>query len=278
MGKPTRVPEGPEIRRAADTVAKVLEGRKASAVSFAFPHLQEFQDELQGQTITRVETRGKGMLIHFQGGLSVYSHNQLYGRWVTSKDDQPPKTTRQIRLSVSTSKGTAWLLSASEIAVLDEQGRQEHSYLNKLGPDPLDPRTSVPSLLEFWAQPRFSRKSVAALFLDQSFLAGVGNYLRSEILFLAGVHPTARLPQDREPLAQASLLLFRRSHKTRGITVDEELAGQLKGRGWKRAAYRHWVFNREAKPCHRCGAKILKEILAGRRLYWCPRCQAVSPG
>lgn len=267
------MPEGPEIRRAADAIAKILEGREALEVGFAFAHLQPFEEELKGRRILRVETRGKGMVIHFEGGLSIYSHNQLYGRWVTSKGD-PPKTNRQIRLRLATSKGTAWLLSASEIEVLDEEGRRDHVYLSKLGPDPLDPRCTVQTLLEFWAQPRFARRSVAALFLDQAFLAGVGNYLRSEILFVAGVYPNSRLPADRGPLAQASLDLFRQSHRTRGITNDEEIVKQLKARRLRRREYRHWVFGRQGQPCHRCSSSIVKETLAGRRLYWCPSCQA----
>lgn len=269
-----RVPEGPEIRRAADTIAKVLKGREATKVSFAFPHLQPFESELSGQTITAVESRGKGMLIHFQDGPSIYSHNQLYGRWVTTKSDEPPKTNRQIRLRISTAKGTAWLLSASEIEVLDLPGRAAHAYLGKLGPDPLDPATTVKAVLDHWAEARFSRRGVAALFLDQSFLAGVGNYLRSEILFLAGVSPHGKLPADRTALAQASLDLFRRSYATRGLTNSEDLVTALKSQGLRRRDYRHWVFSREVKACHVCGKTILKETLAGRRLYWCPGCQS----
>lgn len=254
-------------------IARILQGRPASRVSFAFAHLKSFEPELEGQTITRVESRGKGLLIHFDGGLSIYSHNQLYGRWVTSKDGQAPKTNRQVRLEVGTSRGTAWLLSASDIEVLDSEGRREHSYLSKLGPDPLNPATSAKTLLAHWAEARFSRRGVAALFLDQSFLAGVGNYLRSEILFVAGVSPRARLPKDREQLAQATLELFRRSHRTKGITNDEELVRSLKSQGLRRRDYRHWVFGRQGKPCHRCGSEVVKETLAGRRLYWCPSCQ-----
>ena len=33
------------------------------------------------------------------------------------------------------------------------------------------------------------RTFLTALYLDQSFVAGIGNYLRSEILFNAGLNP-----------------------------------------------------------------------------------------
>lgn len=266
------MPEGPEIRRAADKIARVLEGRELQRVAFAFEHLQGYEDELQGRMVSSVEPRGKGMLIYL-GDLSIYSHNQLYGRWVTTKTDDPPNTNRQVRLALATQKGTAWLLSASEIEVLDQAGRQAHSYLSKLGPDPLDPEVTEETLLQHWSERRFSRRAASSLFLDQAFIAGVGNYLRSEILFLAGLHPSSRLPEDRRALAEATIELFRRSYETGGITNDLQRVARLKSEGVRRRDYRHWVFARAGKPCYRCDGKIAKDDFAGRRLYWCATCQ-----
>jgi endonuclease-8 len=57
--------------------------------------------------------------------------------------------------------------------------------------------------------------------LDQSFIAGLGNYLRSEILFAAGLHPDLRpLDLSRKQvgdLARHTLQLSLRSYQTGGI-------------------------------------------------------------
>ena len=37
---------------------------------------------------------------------------------------------------------------------------------------------------------------------------------------------------------------------------------------------RHWVYKREGLPCRVCGTDIVLEELGGRKLYWCPYCQA----
>ena len=37
---------------------------------------------------------------------------------------------------------------------------------------------------------------------------------------------------------------------------------------------RHWVYKREGLPCRVCGTNIALEELGGRKLYWCPYCQA----
>ena len=35
-----------------------------------------------------------------------------------------------------------------------------------------------------------------------------------------------------------------------------------------------YVYRRTGRPCHVCGTPVRTEVLAGRNLFWCPRCQA----
>ena len=79
------MPEGPEIRRAADKVARVLVGNTVEHVAFGLPRLRRFEKRLSGSAVTAVDTRGKAMLTRFDNGLTIYSHNQLYGRWYTAR-------------------------------------------------------------------------------------------------------------------------------------------------------------------------------------------------
>ena len=75
------MPEGPEIRRAADVLATAVVNKPLTDVWFAFPALKPYQSALRGTRITSIETRGKALLTHFSNGLTLYSHNQLYGVW-----------------------------------------------------------------------------------------------------------------------------------------------------------------------------------------------------
>jgi len=36
-----------------------------------------------------------------------------------------------------------------------------------------------------------------------------------------------------------------------------------------------YVYRRTGQPCHVCGTTIRAGELAGRNIYWCPRCQPV---
>lgn len=71
------MPEGPEIRRAADSLEAAIKGKPLTDVWFAFPQLKPFEAQLVGQTVTHIETRGKALLTHFSHNLTLYSHNQL---------------------------------------------------------------------------------------------------------------------------------------------------------------------------------------------------------
>ncbi|MEM9189653.1 MAG: endonuclease VIII [Myxococcota bacterium] len=270
------MPEGPEIRRAADRIEKVVRGHRATEVFFAFERLRPYAAELHGRTITRIETRGKAMLSWFDDELAVYSHNQLYGRWFVRKRGLP-KTGRQLRFAMHTENGSALLYSASDISVHAREDLAEHPFLSKLGPDPLVKSTTARRIRSRLRSATFRRRRLAGLLLDQSFLSGLGNYLRSEILFDARLHPNWRpLDLDEDEvgrLARSINRITRRAYRTGGITNDAARVRTLKAAGRTRREYRHYVFARAQLPCRVCGERVEKEELGGRRIYFCPNCQ-----
>jgi endonuclease-8 len=263
------VPEGPEIRRAADRIAKVLVGERIEQASFAFEDLRPFEQSLEGSRVKSVDTRGKAMLTRFDNDLTLYSHNQLYGRWFTVRRGQLPQTRRSLRVALHTGSHSALLYSASDVDVLTSAQLETHAFLSRLGPDILDDELTAEGIVARLEEKRFMRRSLAALYLDQSFLAGLGNYLRSEILYRARLHPALR-PVDMETpahcrLARETLKISQRSYRTGGVTLTQAMR-----RGRRE---RFWVFARASKPCHECGARIQRENYSGRRLYFCPVCQ-----
>ena len=271
------MPEGPEIRRAADKISAKLRGQVVEAVWFGLPRLEPFAPLLTGRRVVELETRGKALLIHFEHGLSLYSHNQLYGRWFVRSRESYPKTNRSLRVALHTAKASALLYSASEITVLDERGLAEHPFLNRIGPDLLNRDLSAQALVERLRARPFRNRALGSLYLDQRFVAGIGNYLRSEILYFARVHPRQR-PSDLEAavqrkLAAETLVVGRRAYELGGITNSPHRVAQLKKKGLKRRSYRHAVFGRAGLPCYRCGTEIEKLSVASRRLYFCPTCQ-----
>jgi len=271
------MPEGPEIRREADLIAKRLVGKVIQRIFFGLTRLEPYRTSLIGKTIIQVVTHGKAMMIYFEGGKILYSHNQLYGKWYVSTIGNTPNTNRTLRICLSTDKHNALLYSASEIEVLEQQSLYKHSYLRKLGPDVLSSTTTSVVITERLMDRRFSSRRLSGLYLDQAFIAGIGNYLRSEILYFAGVKPTSR-PTDLnkrtvEKLAKYTLSLSVRSYRSGGITNSPSTVESLKRRGEKRSRYRFAVFDRAGEECYRCGEEIQRFEANGRRVYICSTCQ-----
>ncbi|MBK8902216.1 MAG: endonuclease VIII [Anaerolineaceae bacterium] len=272
------MPEGPEIQLAADAVAAAIVGRPTTAVSFAFDALKKYEELLTGVVVTAVQARGKAMLTRFANGWNIYSHNQLYGQWVVRDAYDFPETNRQLRLAIHNEAKSALLYSASDIAVLPDGELDSHPFLSRLGPNLLDKSVTGPQVAERLMADEFKRRRLTSLLLDQGSLAGLGNYLRSEVLFEARVHPDLRpvdcTAEQIVALAEAAVSLTRQSYRTKGITNNLALAQKLKDAGQSYREYRFWVFDRDGRSCYNCGTPIIKDTIGGRRLYYCPTCQS----
>ena len=271
------MPEGPEIRRARDELAAAIEGRIARRVLFHLPALARWNGRLDGRRVLEVECRGKAMLTHFDNGLSIYSHNQLYGRWLMVPAGKPPETGRQLRLAIHCDESWALLYSASDIEVWPREKLPEHPFLKRLGPDVLADTTTAETIRERLRNPRFSGRSLGGILTDQGFLAGLGNYLRCEILHCSGLHPTVR-PRELDTagldlLAGEISRLARQSYNTGGITNDLNRARRLMEAGAGFEDARFHVFRRAGLPCYRCGTTIVQIRQGGQGCYLCPGCQ-----
>src|SRR5690625_3367826 len=133
------MPEGPEIRRAADRLAEAVVGRPLVRAEFAFPELRRFERELPGRRIVSISARGKALLTRFDHGWTLYSHNQLYGVWKIAAAGERPTTSRSLRVALETTGAAILLYSASDVSMWPDAEVESHPFLRGLGPDVLDP-------------------------------------------------------------------------------------------------------------------------------------------
>ena len=106
--------------------------------------------------------------------------------------------------------------------------------------------------------------------MDQSVLAGVGNVYRAEVLFRARQSPfTPGRELSRETWdamwSDLRALMRQGVRDNRIVTTD--------ARRPVRRQDAHWVYRRAGEPCRVCGTEIRTQLMAGRNLFWCGRCQ-----
>jgi len=149
--------------------------------------------------------------------------------------------------------------------------------VRKLGPDPLvdDPQEGEE---RFTSVVRRKPTAIGLLLMDQNVVSGIGNVYRAELLYRARLNPHTPgrdVPEElvREIWRDWSRLL-RIGVETGQMMTMDDLSPDDYRKAMAGRDDRHWVYHRAGLPCRVCGTSIVVEEAAGRKLYWCPQCQA----
>lgn len=187
----------------------------------------------------------------------------------------PPEPIGQVRVRLLTDTAVADLRGPTACEVLEPD--EVAAVIARLGPDPLvdDSKAAEDRFVEVI---RRKPTRIGLLLMDQSVVSGIGNVYRAELLYRAGLNPHTPgrdVPEDvvRALWRDWSHLLHIGVQTGQMLTMDdlseEDYAKALSSRD-----DRHWVYRRAGLPCRTCGTNIVLEVVAARKLYWCPRCQA----
>jgi endonuclease-8 len=276
------VPEGDTIFRAARTLHRALAGRTVTRFESVYPALTRVDTDapLVGRSITSVTSRGKHLLMTFSGALTLHTHMRMNGSWHIYRSGERWHTARRdmrIVIEAEPLVAVGFNIPVAEFLTPDQIAR--HPIIQALGPDLTDPsfdRSDV--LLRIRARPE---GAIADVLLDQRVLAGIGNVLKSEVLFVAGVNPFTRAGAlddgDLIRILDAAVRLM-----TMNIAELRSLAPGMGRRttGSLDPSARLYVYGRIGKPCRRCGTAISVRKSSGdaRVTYWCPACQAERRG
>ena len=277
------MPEGDTIFRAARSLHQALAGHRVTKFDTAYAHLARVNDNgpIAGRLIERCEAAGKHVLIVFEGDLILRTHMRMNGSWhLYRHGERWWRGPQAMRVRVDTAD---WVAVAFDVPVAEFVTAKELASSDPvaaLGPDLLksgfDRGEAIRRVRAAGALP------IAQALLDQRLVAGIGNVYKSEVLFLAGVHPdtpASAVPQD---LLEQIMDLARRLLNdnvvpgTPGAIQTYRSLRRTDGRSDSFASL--WVYGRAGKPCRKCGTAIesKKMGLDARATYWCPTCQATD--
>ena len=136
--------------------------------------------------------------------------------------------------------------------------------------------------------------TIGAALLNQRILAGLGNYLRAEVLFACALNPWRKVGEltavEIKCLAETAPALARRSYLHSATAGDAERErmkqdASLVYQPGREYGTRHWVFRRTNLPCLRCAEPVrqMRQVTHGvgeeerdRIIYFCEKCQGVE--
>ncbi len=268
------MPELPEVETVVRDLRPHLVGRTIVNAKVYWrkmidtPSATGFTRGVRGNKILQITRRGKYLIFHLSSRKFMLVHLRMTGGFHLDS----PKTPRdkhmhvvfqmsdgyELRFRDTRKFGRMWLVDDPELVI------------GKLGPEAPDIATQ-----EFHTLFEKRRGYLKPLLLDQTFLAGLGNIYVDESLWYARLHPLRRAEtltrEERTRLHRAIHQVLKRAIAMGGTSIDVMYKRVNGASGGFQNSLR--AFDREERPCRRCGTLIVKDIVGQRGTHFCPTCQ-----
>ncbi|MHC4416288.1 MAG: DNA-formamidopyrimidine glycosylase family protein [Planctomycetota bacterium] len=276
------MPELPEVERARAIAETVAAGRKIVKVScrpdeivYEGTRLQTVRKALRGGKVLRVHRRGKHIWFELDRRPCPCFHFGMTGGFRTPGD-------LPLKLASGGRPDTTWPPRFTKIhLVFDDAGELVMTNKRRLGRIRLrqDPPREPPiselgfdPLLDLPSPPAFRRllagrsAVIKALLLDQSFAAGVGNWIADEVLYQARIDPRRR----------ASSLSGHEARRLRKA-LESVVETAVRVNADKRRFPKRWLFHhrwgKNAEAVTAKGERIRHITVGGRTTAWVPTVQ-----
>ena len=275
------MPEGPTIRNTADALREGLDGQ--TVLRFHSPlkkaASEGWTEKIVGQRVRDVRSHGKNLFIDFDNDWTLYTHMLMWGAWHVYAPNEPwSRDERKARIVLETTTHVSVLFSAPVVELVHASQMAAHRTA-ELGPDLLAEHFDAAQVAELRRRVQEQGDApIGEVVMNQTVMAGIGNILKSEILFAAGIHPlrpASGLDDDEfARFVATSRDMMRRSYDTKGFVqvflppVLQQATGKL-----------GYVYGRSGQVCMRCGGTIamVRQGEMQRMTFFCPFCQPIDP-
>lgn len=277
------MPELPEVETVCRVMRSALVGVRVveadvtpDPIVFSGHAAKDIQHAFVGRVVTAVGRRGKYFWLELGGrGPHVLGHLGMSG-WVREVGGPSARLQSQGAAPLDDAAGRPRF---AKLRLVTEAGRsvvytdprrfgrlwlaetpEEDPRIAQLGPDAFD---ALPKATELAAT--FARRSraVKAVLLDQTVLAGIGNWIADEVLYQAGIAPA----RSASSLGPDEIAALRRA--IQGVLRHAVRVGADHERFPK-----HWLFEHRwggDKGSTRIGRHaIVREVVGGRTTAWVP--------
>jgi formamidopyrimidine-DNA glycosylase len=272
------MPELPEVETICRGLRARVTGCRIVEVRVLEPRLRtrvgaDFAAKLAGRVIADVRRRAKYILIVLENDWVWLSHLGMSGKLIWVEESRPREKHDHIvakleggyelRFHDPRRFGLSLVVSPADLDALPQ--------MRALGLEPLDNNFDGAYL---YALARNSRRRIRDLLIDQTVVAGLGNIYANEILFHAGVRPTARawkLGRARvERIAELAPKILSEAIRWCGTSVSDYRDAEDRYGEFQNHLR---VYDREREKCKACSGTIKRVSIGNRSAFFCPKCQ-----
>ena len=278
------MPELPEVETLKRDLDREVVGKRVKTVEVSgmrsirrHPNKKHFIAKLEGRKIDGVERKGKYLLFKLDGGDVLVAHLGMSGQLLRAKGSKEPVDKHTHVVFTFTQGGQLRFLDPRTFGELfvttPDELEAQVPELAHLGFDPVD---DMMSWTRFGELLTVRKAKLKVLFMDQKFVAGIGNIYSDEILFAAGLRydrsSDSLSSQEVRRLYRAMVETLQEAIKHRGSSLADQQYRDLFGEPGEYQTL-HKVYAREGQACRRCRSTIVRVKVNGRSSYLCPQCQ-----
>jgi len=290
------MPELPEVETTVRYLKDKIIGQKIVGLDFDTPNLikkpspEELKRQIVGKKITKIERKGKNILIYLNQDYLLLIHQKLtghllYGKWQKEKGKWLPQEknsplfldqqNRFIHFLLFLANGKMLALSDlrkfAKIIFAKKEEVLNSDDLKTLGPEPLSKEFTLTYFQKICQK---SNKPIKTLLMDQKLISGIGNIYSDEILWQAKISPLRKANSLKEKeikvIYQKIKAVLKEAIKLQGTSiVDYRKPDGAKGKMDKFLK----VYRKEGQKCPRCQGIIKRVVINGRSAHFCPKCQ-----
>ncbi len=281
------MPELPEVHTIISDLKKVLPGLRIAGFWTDIAKFRNIKNKIIGKKILGLERRGKNILIHLSGGITLLIHQKLtghllYGKWKFKGGNWESAVrgplasdarNKFLHLIFSLSNGKQLALSdlrkfAKVLAVPTEKLNQL-ADVAKLGPEPLEP---VFNFNKFKEALNGRKGKIKQILMNQEIIAGIGNIYSDEILWEAGVHPSKPVGKlsgkNLKNIFNAIKKVLKRAIKAKGDSMSDYRRPSGEKGGYQKIQN---AYQMTGKKCRKNDGGIIQRIkIGGRSTHFCP--------
>jgi formamidopyrimidine-DNA glycosylase len=278
------MPELPEVEAVAQTLRPLVERRKIRCVHVLHSIATKPQPPSQlariaeGQRIESVQRKGKYLWLKLPHAIITF-HFKLDGQllWFPSNKkmlevaNQKPSGVH-VDVAFELDKGVLAFADRRHFGrVLVWGSAETNPALAQLGVDAISPEFTAKRFAELLAA---SKRPIKEFLLDQTRVAGIGNIYSCESLWHARLSPfrpaNSVKPEESRRLHKAIVSVLARALECCLHPPPDFRDATWWFQGLEKILR---VYDREGKPCRRCGHEIKRTARGGRSTYFCAHCQ-----
>lgn len=273
------MPELPEVETVVrglkeSIIGQIIESLVMSGKSFRYPYPADFEEQIQGASITDVKRRAKYILIELNNSKTILIHLGMSGKILVGHnlpqakhDHADLEFVSKIQLKFNDARRFGL------ITILETINVKNYPLIKSQGFEPLEE-----SFNHEYFFPLLQRRKtpIKLMLMDNVAVVGVGNIYASELLFRSKIHPST--PSNAITVGQSRLIVS--SIKT--VLLEAIESGGSTLRDFVRSSgdmgyfqHKFHVYGKAGKPCAVCSVPIEKIVIGGRSAFYCPNCQKI---